>query len=293
MTGRVSVVIPTRNRSTMLMRLLTQLVNMIGGDLNEVIVVDNASTDDTREKIKEFPQINYIRNDVNRMSAPARQQGWDAATSKYVCFIDDDNVIENDTLSNLAEFMDANQDVGLCGPIQRRLSDGTIWCAGGRISQFLIVSYDREVDISKHKVLVDFQPNVFMVRSDLRDVGVHFDWQRFPHNWSEAEFGNQIRSVGSTVATCTKSTVFHDIDYSGYFTRINPTNIFDQAQSRIMYRRVHANKLLTWLVFLVAILPLSTLLLVVVARKRPDRRLLLRRYVEGTLCGLVSTLQRP
>ncbi len=290
MAGTVSVVIPTRNRSAMLIRLIKQLVPQLGSDLVEIIVVDNASSDDTQELVSTISQVTYIRNETNHLSARARQQGWDIATGEYVCFIDDDNIVEPSTLSSLAEFMDKHTEFGLASPIQRRWSDSHIWCAGGRINRFLMVSYDKHFDTSQEVVEVDFQPNVFMVRSSLRGKNVYFDWQRFPHNWSEASFGNLIRSAGFKVGTCLQATVYHDIDYSGYFTRINPTNIFDQAQSRIMFRKAYYNNLETWLLFVLVYLPISTVALILTTRKRDDKRKLMGLYLKGTICGFISPL---
>ncbi|NNN16718.1 MAG: glycosyltransferase family 2 protein [Acidimicrobiaceae bacterium] len=291
MTGRISVVIPTRNRAGMLVRLLEQLVPRLGDDLGEIIVVDNASSDDTENQVAKFPQVRFVQNLQNHLSAHARQQGWDLATGTYVCFIDDDNLVEEGSLSTLADYLDRHESVGLVGPVQRRWSDGSIWCAGGRINGFLVVSYDHHIDTHKQIIEVDFQPNVFMVRNALREVGVNFDWKNFPHNWSEAEFGNQIRRAGFLVATCVESTVYHDIDYSGYFTRINPTNIFDQAKSRITYRKEYRNDPITWAVFLLIVLPVSVIALVYETRKRVDRKKLLVLYLKGTLCGLISSCE--
>ncbi len=289
MPKRVSVVIPTRNRSPMLTRLLEQIVPMIGDELEQIIVVDNASSDQTSERLAEFPSVTYIRNENNQLSARARQQGWDVASAKYVCFIDDDNLIEEDALAVLADFLDANDNVGVVGPVQRRWSDGSIWCAGGRINRFLVVSYDKQVGDSSDSVEVDFQPNVFMVRNELRNIGVGFDWKRFPHNWSEADFGNKIRAAGYKVATCFEAAVYHDIDYSGYFTRINPTNIFDQAQSRIVYRKTYCNDMITWLIFVFVVLPVSVVALIFTTRTRKDRKRLLALYLKGTLCGILTS----
>ncbi len=289
MSKRVSIVIPTRNRCHMLMRLLEQLVPLLDSEIEEIVVVDNASSDGTSDVVAQFPNVIYLRNEENVLSAKARQQGWDVSTGKYVCFIDDDNIIEGQALSILADFLDENERVALVGPVQRRWSDGSVWCAGGRINRFLVVSYDRETTVSVKSKVVDFQPNVFMTRNELRRSGVSFDWRRFPHNWSEADFGNKIRQAGYQVVTCYDSTIYHDIDYSGYFTRINPTNIFDQAQSRIVYRKTYHNDAVTWMLFALIVLPVSVVALIFTTRTRDDRKKLIVLYLKGTLCGLITS----
>lgn len=272
----------------MLGRLLDELVPLIGNEVSEIIVVDNASSDETASLMTSYDQVQYLRNDVNHMSAYARQQGWERATGEYVCFIDDDNLLENNAISKMADSLDLYPELGVVAPIQRRWSDKSIWCAGGRINHLLVVKYDRKIHSSKRYVEVDFQPNVFMVRNDLLQRNVYFDWKRFPHNWSEADFGNQVRQIGLKVGTLPDATIFHDIDYSGYFTRINPTNIFDQARSRVAYRKAYHNDLATWLIFAVFILPVSTIALVLTTRRRSDRKRLVILYLKGTLCGILT-----
>jgi glycosyltransferase involved in cell wall biosynthesis len=59
----------------------------------EVIVVDDASTDDTRKVVESFHdhRIRYVRHTTNRGGSAARNTGVDAATGQYIAFLDDDD----------------------------------------------------------------------------------------------------------------------------------------------------------------------------------------------------------
>lgn len=98
---RISVVIPTRNRRRLLERLLGQLLRPSVADAYEVIVVDEASTDDTPQLLDRLVaegRIVRVRNDPPRYLPGARNTGTDAATGRYVGWIDDDDLTAPDRL---------------------------------------------------------------------------------------------------------------------------------------------------------------------------------------------------
>jgi GT2 family glycosyltransferase len=275
----------------MLDRLLRELSERINSEILEIWVVNNASIDQTVEVLERYPAVKVITNTTNRMSAEARQQGLDMCSGEYVCFVDDDNVVPEGMFLRLASYLDAHPGVGLIGPIQRRLADDSIWCAGGKLSRFLFVKYNRNIHSTAAEF--DFHPNVFMFRSSLVELGVGFDWRNFPHNWSEPEFGVSIKRAGYSVMTDPTATVYHDINYQGSFTRISEMNLYDQAKSRITYRAMYANDLPNWIFFLCATLPGSFFALGLRLLTRHERNKLLKAYLNGTYDGFRQALRRP
>jgi glycosyltransferase involved in cell wall biosynthesis len=88
----VSVVIPTCNRAGLLRRAIASVLRQTYDHL-EVIVVDDASTDDTRDVVESFNdrRIRYVRHATNRGGSATRNTGLDAATGQYIAFLDDDD----------------------------------------------------------------------------------------------------------------------------------------------------------------------------------------------------------
>lgn len=94
-TVPVSVVVATHNRSDALMRLLDALGAQTGVDHFEVVVVDDASPDDTPGVIASRPgdrgfTLRYLRLEQNCGPATARNRGWRTAAAPLICFTDDD-----------------------------------------------------------------------------------------------------------------------------------------------------------------------------------------------------------
>lgn len=90
----VSVVIPTYNRADLVERAVRSVLAQSYNDL-EVIIVDDASTDDTRDRIlslREIDQrIRYISHENNRGAQAGRNSGIQAAKGEYIAFLDSDN----------------------------------------------------------------------------------------------------------------------------------------------------------------------------------------------------------
>jgi len=89
MVTRVSCVIPTRNRWSLLQAALAS-VRAAGVDGVEIIVVDDGSTDLTAEYGPQLPGVRYLRGPCRGASA-ARNAGAAAATGEWLAFLDDDD----------------------------------------------------------------------------------------------------------------------------------------------------------------------------------------------------------
>ncbi len=93
-TPLVSVVIPTYNRAELIARAAHSVLLQAYSDL-EVIIVDDASTDDTQDQIRSLQQVDhriqYIQHETNRGAQAARNTGVQAAKGEYVAFLDSDN----------------------------------------------------------------------------------------------------------------------------------------------------------------------------------------------------------
>ena len=88
--AKVSVIIPTFNRPHLLPRAVLS-AQAAGRDV-EVIVVDDASTDETADVCRALNGINYVRLDRNQGVAGARNLGLLESNGDYIAFLDDDDL---------------------------------------------------------------------------------------------------------------------------------------------------------------------------------------------------------
>ena len=110
----VSVIIPTYN----LPHLLPHAVESAreAGTDREIIVVDDASVDETAVVAQNLAGIRYIRLERNQGVAGARNVGILASTAPYVAFLDDDDRRLPGSLAVQAEILAGHPEIGfVCG----------------------------------------------------------------------------------------------------------------------------------------------------------------------------------
>lgn len=80
----------------------------------EIIIVDDGSTDNTKEVISRFIQrIKYIRLEQNRGAPAARNIGIQSAQGKYIAFIDADDIWMPEKLQVNVEYLETHSEVGM------------------------------------------------------------------------------------------------------------------------------------------------------------------------------------
>lgn len=89
----------------------------------EIIVVDNNSPDDSCQMMKEhFPDVILIENKENAGFPKGNNIGVNIAKGKYICILNPDTVVAEDTFEKVLAFAETKTDLGIVGC---KLIDGT------------------------------------------------------------------------------------------------------------------------------------------------------------------------
>lgn len=113
MRPKVSVVIPTYERSNFLRLTLESIAAQTFKNF-EVIVVDDGSPNDEAEKTcAEFSFCKYLKIENSGGPARPRNRGIDMAKGKYIAFVDDDDLWMPEKLAKQVEILDNHLDYGL------------------------------------------------------------------------------------------------------------------------------------------------------------------------------------
>jgi glycosyltransferase involved in cell wall biosynthesis len=108
----VSVIIPTYNRAKFLPGAIQSVLNQTFSNV-EIIVVDDGSTDDTRQELEPFrKKIHYLAT-KNKGASHARNIGMKAASGKYIAFLDSDDLYLPYKLELEVSFMESHPEAGL------------------------------------------------------------------------------------------------------------------------------------------------------------------------------------
>ncbi len=106
----LTIAIPTYNRSKFLDMLLYSIYNQYDSRL-EVIVSDNASTDNTEGIVKKFENLVYIRNTENIGPDANFLQCYEKANGKYIWLIGSDDLVFPGAISYILNFLENNNNI--------------------------------------------------------------------------------------------------------------------------------------------------------------------------------------
>lgn len=114
---KVSIILATYNRGYIIRDAIASALNQSFGDF-EIIVVDDGSSDDTREVVENVmsDKIRYISHDYNRGYSAACNTGINSARSPLLAFLDSDDVWKPDYLERQVSFLSRHPetDVVFC-----------------------------------------------------------------------------------------------------------------------------------------------------------------------------------
>ena len=293
----VSIVTPTFNRTDKLISLLESVRRSdYPADCLEVIVVDNAADPELEPAITAMlPGLTVITPGKNLYSNPARRLGAELARGEYIFFLDDDNTIAPNCLSELIDTLETHTRLGGACPIMLNGDTDEIWCAGARLSRLgtCVNMYQGQTlhDIRLPKLIehVESLPNACMVRREAL-LAAPLDGDSLPHNWAEADFALRILRAGYGLACVTGAIDRHHIGYSGSLARLGPETVYDQARSRLVFRKRYFPHMTDWLLFWGMTFPVSSIVYFrQMVRSSSNTWSLLRSYVRGTLDGISAT----
>jgi O-antigen biosynthesis protein len=145
----ISIIIVHFKVPEFLIRALRSLRQAQMYDQSEVIVVDNASQDNSKQNItKEFPEIQWIDMKSNIGFGKACNVGAKSACGTYVLFINPDTLVSQNTLSESVRLLRERPEIGLMGP-ETLNPDGSLQVSCRRSFPTPLVAFYRFAGLSK------------------------------------------------------------------------------------------------------------------------------------------------
>lgn len=138
LSPKISVIIPTYNRELYVGQTLESVINQNLNDL-EVLVIDDGSTDSTRDIVKQYCEKDrrvhlYIQH--HKGSGPARNLGIRKSKGKYLAFMDSDDLYpSNDVLSYMYSKSESS-NCPICGGSLGYLKDNDIVVDFDKVSKY-------------------------------------------------------------------------------------------------------------------------------------------------------------
>ena len=177
----ISVVIPTYNRAHTIVRAIRSALAQTY-PVSEIIVVDDASTDDTKKSVEEIDddRIRYFRLSQNKGAAGARNHGVSQAVCDMIAFLDSDDTWHTDKIEKQVLVKNEHEDLRLIYTAYVRIYDsseeihpdmsGSEKLEGDMLSQVL---YKNTVGT----------PTIFMEKSLFNEIGGFDSQLRCLEDW--------------------------------------------------------------------------------------------------------------
>jgi len=167
-TPLVSVIIPTYNRAWILRGAVDSVLAQDFGDF-ELIVVDDGSSDDTREILDTYQKRVIVLRQPNRGVSAARNRGIAASSGQLIAFLDSDDLWLPTKLSLQVDFFNAHPDAVACQTEEIWIRNGVRVNPKKRHHKFGGMIFEQSLSLC----LVS--PSAVMIRKTLFDVVGRFD----------------------------------------------------------------------------------------------------------------------
>jgi hypothetical protein len=235
----VSIIILNYNGKDFLNECLNSVLNSNYPNF-EIILVDNASTDDSIklaiEKYGSSPTLKIIKNEGNLGFAKGNNVGTSYAKGKYVLFLNDDTVVEPNWLVELVNVMESDAEIGAAQSKLISLGDKKTIDSAGDFVDYYGLSFQRgwgEEDKGQYYQIEEIfsaRGAAFIVRSKiLAEIGA-FDADFF-FCYEDIDLSWRIRLNGYKVVFVPKSVVYHIGSASVIASSIN---VFHIEKNRLL-----------------------------------------------------------
>lgn len=258
----LSVIIVNYNTSSLLKQCLQSLICTKGSLELEIIVVDNASIDDSVNICEElFPEVGVIRNDKNVGFGRANNQGITASKADFVLLLNSDTTMLQSSLVTMLKPMYQHPDIGVVGC--RLLNpDGNFQpsCMKFPNLRLLLIQEFMLYKLSKRFPRIFFEPpylnvakdcdwvfgTAMLIRKKALDVSGLFD----PNIWmyaEEMELCYRIREAGYRVLFDPEAKVIHLGEGSWKKRSYSPT--FLKMKGLLYFVKKHFSSPTYWAVY--------------------------------------------
>ncbi len=113
---KISIIIVSWNVQALLEKCLSSIKKYTPGIELEVIVCDNASSDDTVTMVRSsFPDVTLIANTENKGFAAANNQAILQATGEYILLLNPDTELVEESLAQAVSIMENQPEIGIIG----------------------------------------------------------------------------------------------------------------------------------------------------------------------------------
>lgn len=234
-----SFLIAVYNGEKFIIECLSSIFTQIGIE-DEVVICDDCSTDSTLELINNFIKKNNIKNckllknGTNQGISTVRNKLLTNAEGKYIWFIDSDDIVVEDAINNVSDFL--------------KYQDSEIVCCG----YYKLQNEELVLKKSKNKKFLDFYKDDYKLKDFLIDTNDNYLWNKVFKssvikniNFSERRYFEDIEIL-TLIANKNPSFIVYEKPVIKY--RQHPNSLIQDRQYKYFddYLDVNLNRYVLW-----------------------------------------------
>lgn len=243
----VSIILINYNTPKLLENCIDSIITHTTELEYEIIVVDNASKDNSKEIFEKDSRIKYIYSDVNLGFGKANNLGSQYSAAKYLFFLNSDTLLTGNAVKKMFQFMEKHDSVSACGMFLKS-EEGMITHSYGFFPTFWSECFPflfskQESHLATSNVDYITGADLFIRKSDFDLVG-GFDKEFFMY-YEETDLQKRLSNLGKHAVILPDNDIIH-FD-GGSFESAKETipikRLQMQLDSRLIYMRKHMNRI--------------------------------------------------
>lgn len=211
----VSAVVPTFNLKETALECIDSIIAQDYPNL-EIIIIDNGTDGTFITAKKKYPQIKGYQSSKNLGSTGGMNAGLKKAKGDYLWFIDHDNILNRNMLSELMKVAESDKKIGVVHPkIFYWEKKDTIWHAGASVGMITSFNYCREgLDIGQFDKVeeIEIAGANFVVKKKVIDTVGFYD-DTYWLSYEDADWCARVRKAGYKIMYNPKAICYHKFPF--------------------------------------------------------------------------------
>ncbi len=232
MKKKIAVVIVTFNGEIWIKKNLISLFK--SNYPIDIIIVDNASKDETINIIKEFSAVELIQNKNNLGFGKANNIGIDLALKKgadAIFLLNQDTWIFENTISNLAEVLFENSNLGIISPLHFSAEESIL----DENFNTYYNRFNKEEDSELLRIVPFVNAAAWLVSKECLSKTGYFD-PIFNHYGEDRNYCERVKYHGFKIGVAKKAAICHD-----RIVKLNSNKIELQSKYLVLNEMINCN----------------------------------------------------
>lgn len=212
MNRRTSIIILTYNQIEYTKKCIESIRQYTKEGTYEIIIVDNCSTDGTKEWLKEQPDLKIIYNDQNMGFPKGCNQGIQASdVENDILLLNNDTIVTENWLTNLKICLESEDAIGAVGSVcnQQENRQGVSFTYENFQEMQVLAKQNNKSDRNRWEEKIFLIGFCLLIKREVMDQIINLDEEYYPGYIEDNDLALRINQLGYKLMLCHDSFIHH------------------------------------------------------------------------------------